>query len=302
MKRIIRLTLFGIISLAIALGSVFSIICYLQAQHLVHPPRIVAGHTPADYGISDFRDVLITTSDGLQLGAWYVPPTRDDGASIIFIHGMGSNRGHFLGRSYLFSEWGYGMLFFDLRNSGTSEGDITTMGLLEALDVEAAFDFLVQQPDVNPDRILIYGHSMGGATAIMAFRRIPQARALIAESAYSSLEDNLRVRINQDFPFPAFVFPQIVVAFSNLLSGENLFDVRPIDDIQQLDGRPVMLVHGTADLTIPIVNSEILFAAASEPKAFWVLEGVRHNSSFGVSVDDYLAGIMPFLEQYLVNE
>ena len=301
-KRILRLLVFAVLSLTIALSVTFGWLCYQQARSLVLPPRSIAAQTPADYSVRNFQDVSITTVDGVRVGAWYVPPTRTDGASIIFIHGHVSNRSHFLARAALFAEQGYGMLFLDLRHHGTSDGDISTMGLLEVRDVQAAFDFLTEQPAVNPDRIAIYGHSMGGATAIMAFRRITQARVLIAESAYSSLEDNLRLRIVQDLPIPAFILPQVIIQFCNILTDENLFDVRPIDDIQHLDGRPVLLVHGTLDNVVPIENSEQLFAAAHEPKAFWRIEGAGHMSSFEVSSEEYEAHIMPFLEQYLVNE
>jgi pimeloyl-ACP methyl ester carboxylesterase len=301
-KRIVRLLVFAVLSLSVALSATFGWLCYQQARLLVLSPRSVATRTPADYGIRNFQDVSITTVDGVRLGAWYAPPTRTDGASIIFIHGHVSNRSHFLARAALFVEQGYGMLFLDLRHHGTSDGDISTMGLLEVQDVEAAFDFLTQQPELNPDRIAIYGHSMGGATAIMAFRRIPQARVLIAESAYSSVEDNLRLRIVQDLPIPAFILPQVIILFCNVLTGENLFDVRPIDDIQHLDGRPVLLVHGRLDNIVPLENSERLFAAAHEPKAFWQIEGAGHMGSFEVSAQVYATSIIPFLEQYLVNE
>jgi uncharacterized protein len=301
MKRVLRLILFGIVSLTIALSATFSIICYQQAWSLVFPAQHAAGNTPADFGVATYQDVTFTTLDGLQLGAWYIAPTRADGATIIFIHGLGGNRGAFLGRAWLFAQSGYGMLLLDLRHSGTSAGEFTTMGLLEALDVQAAFDFLTQQPLVNAERIAIYGHSMGGATAIMAFRDIPQARVLIAEAAYSSLTDNIRERIIRDLPLPPFVFPQIIVGFTNILTGENLFDVRPIDAIQELNGRPVLLVHGTADFNVPFINAERLFAAAHEPKEFWIIDGAGHGASFDVSPDVYEAHIMPFLEQYLVN-
>jgi uncharacterized protein len=298
-KRILRLLVFAILSLTIALSATFSWLCYQQARSLVLPPRSAAAQTPADYGIRNFQDISIISADGVRLGAWYVAPTRTDGASVIFIHGHVSNRSHFLARAGLFAAQGYGMLFLDLRHHGTSDGDFSTMGLLEVRDVQGAFDFLTQQPEVNPDRIAIYGHSMGGATAIMAFRRIPQARVLIAEAAYMTLEDNLRLRIIQDLPLPAFIFPQVIILFCNMLIGENLFDIRPIDDIQHLDGRPVLLVHGTQDTTVPIENSERLFAAASEPKAFWIIEGAGHMSSFEVSSEEYAANIILFLDNYL---
>lgn len=301
MKRFLRLTLFGIVSLTLALSIVFTVICYEQAWYLVLSSPVTPSRTPADYGITNFEDVTITTADGLNLAAWYVPPTRDDGASIIFIHGHVSNRSHYLSRAEIFAKYGYGMLFIEMRHNGTSDGDFTTMGLLEVRDVQAAFDFLIQQPNVNSERIALYGHSMGGATAIMAFRDIPQARVLISEAAYSSLADNIHARIVRDLPLPPLVFPQLVVGFAGILTGEDLFDVRPIDAIQELNGRSVLLIHGTADGVVPFINGERLFAAAHEPKEFWVIDGANHGASFEVSAEEYEARIMPFLEKYLVN-
>jgi uncharacterized protein len=302
MKRFLRLLVFGIVSLTLALSVVFIGICYQQALYLTLPAPVVPSRTPADYSVASYQDVTITTADGLNLVAWYVPPTREDGASIIFIHGHASNRSHYLSRAEIFAEDGYGMLFMELRNNGTSDGEFTTMGLLEAQDVQTAFDFLIQQPSVNTDRIALYGHSMGGATAIMAFRDIPQTRVLISEAAYSSLADNIHARIVRDLPLPPFVFPQMIVGFGGMLTGENLFDVRPIEDIQHLHGRPVLLIHGTNDGVVPFINGERLFAAAHEPKEFWIIEGANHGASFEVSAEEYDAHIIPFLELYLVNE
>jgi uncharacterized protein len=302
MKRFLRLSVFGIVSLTIALSVVFGVICYQQARFLVLASPVVSSRTPADYEIANYRDVTITTADGLNLAAWYIAPTRDDGASIIFIHGHVSNRSHYLSRAEIFAKDGYGMLFMELRNNGTSDGDFTTMGLLEVRDVQAAFDFLAQQPTVNPDRIALYGHSMGGATAIMAFRDIPQARVLISEAAYASLTDNIHARIVRELPLPPFVFPQLIVGFAGMLTGEDLFDVRPIDAIQDLNERPVLLIHGTNDGVVPFINGERLYAAAHEPKEFWIIEDASHGASFNVSAEEYEASIVPFLGQYLINE
>jgi dipeptidyl aminopeptidase/acylaminoacyl peptidase len=302
MKRFLRLLVFGVVSLTLALSVVFIGICYQQAWYLTLPAPVVSSRTPADYSIVNYQDVTITTADGLNLAAWYVPPIREDGASIIFIHGHASNRSHYLSRAEIFAEEGYGMLFMELRNNGTSDGEFTTMGLLGAQDVQAAFDFLIEQSNVNAERIALYGHSMGGATAIMAFRDIPQARVLISEAAYSSLNDNIHARIVRDLPLPPFVFPQLIVGFAGMFTGEDLFDVRPIDAIQELNGRPVLLIHGTNDGVVPFINGERLFAAAQEPKEFWIIDGANHGASFTASPEIYEARIMPFLEQYLVNE
>ena len=132
---------------------------------LVHPARTQPEQTPADYGLQSWEEVSFPTQDGLQLAGWFIPPANDmDGATIIYVHGLGSNRGDLLEQAALLSNQGFGALLFDLRNHGKSQGEITTLGYMESKDVRAAVDYLLSRSDVNPHRIGLVGISMGGAT------------------------------------------------------------------------------------------------------------------------------------------
>jgi pimeloyl-ACP methyl ester carboxylesterase len=143
---------------------------------------------------------------------------------------------------------------------------------------------------------------MGGATAIRAFHRIPQARVLISDAAFSSINDLLRDRIPQDIGVPPLFYPNIIIGFTNNFSQANLYEASPIDAIGELADRPVFLSHGTADRVVPFINGQRLFEAASEPKEFYVVQGAGHTQAYFNNPAAYEAHLMPFLDRYLVNE
>jgi len=228
-------------------------LAYSKALTLVHPLRTLASETPAAYGIPAWEDVRFLTSDNLELRGWFIPPEGAvDGATIIFVHGLGSNREDLLEQAALLHKYGYGVLLFDLRNHGESQGTITTLGYLEAGDVQAAMDHLLSRPDVNPQRIGLMGMSMGGATVLRAAARIPEVRAVVAEAAYTSIEDNLAHGVRALTGLPPFPFAPLVAWFGEMESGLDIRLVRPIDDVGKIAPRPLLLIHGDQDTLVPL--------------------------------------------------
>ena len=152
-----------------------AIFLHSRARRLVAPPRNITHQTPADFGMTNWQDISFTTEDHLQLSGWYVPPQNESGAALIFVHGLGSNRSALLDQAAMLAEAGYGALMFDLRAHGRSQGTRSSWGLAEVADVQAALQFLQNQPEVNAEKIGIIGHSMGGAIAIRAAAQPPKA-------------------------------------------------------------------------------------------------------------------------------
>jgi dipeptidyl aminopeptidase/acylaminoacyl peptidase len=296
MKRIIRLLIFGLLSLFLC--TLFGL-CMVQAVFTVFPHRTTATRTPEDVDITNYENITIKTADGLTLVGWYIPPTRANGASLLLIHGHAGNRGMWLDEARFFADMGYGLLLFDMRHNGESEGRITTMGLREVRDVQVAYDFLRQQPEVNPQRIAIYGGSMGGATAVLVFNSLPDARILMVDASFADYRSLLADNIRKMNLSPLF-FPDIIIIISNIFSGANLYNARPIDAIAQVN-KTVFIMHGSTDWLIPMQHSQRLFAAAHNPKQFMIIEGANHGDVFETDPETYAAHVVPFLDQYLNN-
>ncbi|GIK66827.1 MAG: alpha/beta hydrolase [Chloroflexota bacterium] len=300
-RKFRRLFLAGALFFAVLMSAAILWVCWQVASSLTTDvPRVAIVGSPADFGADNWREVTFTSSDGLQLNGWFIPPNVDsNGETVLLVHGHGGSRLDYMNIAPFLVREGYGLLMFDLRASGTSEGDIVTMGCKEVWDVEAAFDFLTQQPEVNPDRIAIFGHSMGGTSAIRAMVRIPQARVVIASAAYSTFQSTVADGVKQVRPFPAFPIANIIVQMVTWQSDCDLSEVRPIDDIPNISPRAVLLIQGTDDETIRRHNADELFAAARAPKELYVVEGAGHGNIYETDSAEYERRVLEFLSQYL---
>lgn len=134
--------------------------------------------TPSDYG-HPYEEVRFTGGDGMTLRGWWIP--SKNGAAIILLHGYGSNRTQMLSRADILAGEGYGVLLYDLRAHGRSEGEYRTLGWADIRDVPGALEFVRSQPDVAEDKIGILGFSVGGQIALRAAAQFPEIDAVVAE-------------------------------------------------------------------------------------------------------------------------
>ncbi|MCP4542368.1 MAG: alpha/beta fold hydrolase [Chloroflexi bacterium] len=267
---------------------------------MVHPSRILPEQTPADVGIEQWRDVRFESKDGLTLSGWYVE--TQNSATIILVHGIGGNRAQLLDDAALLVANDYGVLLFDLRNSGHSEGDLTTLGYLEALDVGGALDFLSAQPECSAEHVGLLGHSMGGATAILAAARYPQIKAVIAQSTFTSVEDNIGDSLKALTGLPPFPFAPLVAWFGEREADIDMGQISPLDAIGAISPRAVMIVHGELDEVISAQNAPRLYAAAGEPKDLYVIPGAGHGGLPQTQPEEYERHIVGFFDRYLLEE
>ena len=103
------------------------------------PGTAVEDERPSDHGI-DYRDVEFTTDDGVDLSGWYIPSTNR--AAVVLMHGSGSTRSAVLDHAIVLAERGYGVLLFDSRGNGDSDGRAMGLGWYGDLDTAAAVSFL----------------------------------------------------------------------------------------------------------------------------------------------------------------
>ena len=152
-----------------------------QAIAATNVPRTsVASTTPADLNL-DYRDVEFRTNDGVRISGWYIPSSNR--AAVVMMHGAGSTRSSVLDHAVVLARHGYGVLLFDARGHGRSDGRAMDFGWFGDSDVAAAVSFLERQPDVDATRIAAVGMSMGGEEAIGAAAGDGRLRAVVAEGA-----------------------------------------------------------------------------------------------------------------------
>jgi fermentation-respiration switch protein FrsA (DUF1100 family) len=212
---------------------------------------------PAAQVLPGAADVRLTTSDGLTLGAWYVPPTGPDlGFTVLVANGNGGDRSHRTELAAALRAEGLSVLLFDYRGYGGNPGDPSAEGL--ALDVRAAHEYLVGERNVPQDRLVYFGDSLGGAVVAELAREHPPA-ALLLRSPFTELADTA----SEHYPF----LPVRML----------LRDRFPVTEhVARLDV-PTAVVYGTADSIVPPAQSRAVADAATGPVRVVEIQGADHN-------------------------
>ena len=249
----------------------FLFVRFLEQKSLYYPFRSI-DYTPKDIGL-DYKDVNISTDDGIDIHGWFIPAKDPEGV-LLFSHGNGGNISHRLEKLQMLHELNLDILIYDYRGYGLSKGKPSEAGLY--LDAEAMYEYLLNERGYEPDKIVAYGESLGGAVAVELAGRRP-LKCMIIEGSFSSIKDIAR----QYFPFiPTF-----------LLKTE--FDsIKKINSINI----PKLVMHSTDDEVIPFKYGVALYEVAAEPKKFVVLKG-GHNDSFLISKEEYVFEIKTFLSE-----
>jgi fermentation-respiration switch protein FrsA (DUF1100 family) len=284
----VRLVLVALVLSLLATGAMVVWGSYRQATDYLHPARSTAsGDFLRANGIA-FQDIELVTEDGIKLSAWYTPP--QNGTVILVAHGYGLHR---MEDFYtLFASHGFGVIAWDFRAHGTSGGDFSSLGYYETLDAKSALDFALAQPGV--EHIGAWGGSMGAVTMIRASTRYPEIEALVADSPFVTLKDEMDLRV----PFP--VIRSLIQFFAERESGIRLEQVSPLADISKISPRPVFIIQGMSDGMVPLNSAQRLYDAAGEPRQLWIEPGVPHLSMYTYHEGEYTERVIGFFNKYLL--
>jgi fermentation-respiration switch protein FrsA (DUF1100 family) len=222
---------------------------------------------PSSY--QDTREILkLTTADQIQLSAVYLPNPAST-YTILYIHGNAEDLGDIQPVLQQLQTIGFSVFAYDYRGYGTSQGKPSERNAYR--DVDTAYEYLTQKLGVLPERIVVYGRSVGAGSAVDLAARKPVA-GLIMESAFTTA---FRVVV----PIPILPFDKF----------------RNIDKIKRVNC-PVLVMHGRVDEVVPFQHGQRLFAAASEPKlALWV-DDASHNDFMWMAGERYGKTLQEFVE------
>jgi uncharacterized protein len=249
------------------------------------------GPPPADLPA---RSIEFHNAAGNLLRGWFVAGEPGD-PGVLLMHGSHETRRAMLGRARFLHRHGYSVLLFDFHPYGESEGDRTTFGYTEAGDAAAAVALLRSLVPAVP--IGAVGFSLGGAASLLGPQPLP-VDALVLEAVYPDIEDavanRLRLRLGAIGPW----FTPLLTLQVHPRWGVRLDQLRPIDAIKRVHA-PVFIIAGSDDPRTTLAESKRLFAAAPEPKEFWVVPGAAHVNFERFAPRDYQAHLLAFLDRYL---
>ncbi|NBX47924.1 MAG: alpha/beta fold hydrolase, partial [Chloroflexi bacterium] len=169
------------------------------------------------------------------------------GPIVVTLHGFGNNRHEFEDFVPWLSNAGYGVLLFDFRAHGESDGSFTTVvGDNEVADGAAAIAFLKHRygPDV---RLALIGISMGGAVALRLGGTDPCIRAVVTDCAFATMSRVLDFAFDVWIKLPPSIFRMPVTLCGEVLTGVNIIQLRPVDDVPKIGRRPFLVIHNTGD-------------------------------------------------------
>jgi uncharacterized protein len=284
-RRYVRRLVIGILGLVVLFELALPFASAYVSTHIsrigVPAPALGAAH----------EDVTLTTIDGLHLDGWYVP--SKNGAAVIVFPGRKTPQDH----ARMLVRHGYGVLLFDRRGEGQSEGDPNTFGWGGARDIHAAVDYLQHRPDVEPGRIGGLGLSVGGEMMLEAAAENPDLAAVVTEGAGNrSLKERLVHLDGRDLlrGLHQLVVNEVGLSiFSNSQPPPSLVDVVP-----DIAPRPVFLIWapdgGTSETMSPLYHRLIGSSAT-----IWSLPEVEHLKGFQTYPEEYERRVVGFFDHAL---
>ena len=295
-KKFFRLAAVALVGLTVILLLANLALSHLYVKALTQSGCPDSQRQPEHFGLPEVDDVSFTTSDGVALSGWYLPGSN--GATIILLGGKGT-RGWMLPEGEILARHGYGLLLFDWRGCGNSQKSIHTLGYREALDVAAAADFLSEQADTS--QIGALGFSMGGAAAIRGAALHPGIGAVVAMGNYHDLEAEI-FGAGDEHPLLTFILEhQIAWLFQRQTGVDFAQEPEPIDLIQDLSPRPVLLIYGEDEEALPPASGLFLYQAAGEPKELWILPHVGHGGYLQAEPKEFERRVVSFFDTALLH-
>jgi fermentation-respiration switch protein FrsA (DUF1100 family) len=241
--------------------------CNMIEGMFFYPDRVQYTR-PADYGLA-YEDVALATADGVKLHAWWLPAQGAAAGTVLHLHGNAANVSNHLPLAAWLPRAGFNVLMLDYRGFGRSEGRPTLDGVLE--DARAALAHLRSRRDVDATKLIVFGQSLGGATALRLLAEdAAGVRLAVIDSAFASYRG-----IARDAALQSIVLAPFLPLALPLLPGA---DKDPVTALARIDV-PLIFVHGRADRVIPFKHSEQLLAAAQEPKRLIAVERAQHMES-----------------------
>lgn len=271
--------------LAVFCGIVYGAICIyfwaMQGDKIFEPSALIQS-TPDRVGLR-YEALSIASGSGDERGelsAWWIPAKQNKAPTLLYLHGNYRNISHNLEHAARLHSMGYNVLLVDYRGFGKSSGGRPSEKKVYE-DAAAAWDYLVQQRQLLPQQIFIYGHSLGGAIAVETALHHGDAAGLVVESSFTSM----RAMGEMNYAY-------LPIA---MLLNQRFDSLSKIGQVRV----PVLVLHGTWDARIPARMGQELYAQAAQPKFIKLIEGGEHSNSSGIASVEYRVALTDFTRRFV---
>lgn len=268
------------VMLTVLIAAVVGYVClcvlvYALQTKVIFPGGQMSERTPSMPPFKwKYEDVLLDVGTE-KTNAWFMPVENARGV-VLFSHGNSGALSNWLDAIIPFRDLGFSVLLYDYGGYGKSTGRASEQRCYA--DIRAMWKYLTETRGIAPDKILLFGRSLGGGvTAQLASEVKPGA--VILESTFTSIGNLAR----EKFP----MLPMQLLIWNRFDSSSKMARIHA----------PVMVVHSVDDTLIPYRFGRALFDHANEPKRFLEIRG-DHNDGVIVSEEIYRKGLEDFTAEY----
>lgn len=266
-----------VVGLLAAVGTGLKVASRQVRRRYGRPPR----RPPTGPPPAEAADVTILTADGARLRGWLRhPPTRSPGGTdpagpaAVVVHGWGGSARDMLPVSEPLLAEGLHVLLLDARGHGRSDGaDIVSMPAI-AEDVRTAVAWLRTQPQVDPSRVVLVGHSVGAGACLFVAAGDPRIAAVVSLASMADPRSFMSDRLRGRLPGP---LTALALRYVEHAIGHRFTEFAPVHTIGRFHA-PVLLLHGQQDTTVPVSDAYRLRARAPERSTLVILPDADHTS------------------------
>jgi uncharacterized protein len=275
-------------------------IAWVVSEQVMHPrPRVE--DNDLDTMPLPAQAMAFASRDGTQLSGWFIPAPGAvrPAPGVVLSHGWARSRCELLPHAEFLHRAGYAVLMFDYRYRGSSEGDSITMGVEERGDLRAAIDTLAARPEVDASRIGVLGMSMGGVIAIVVGAQDERVRTIVAECPFAAHDTIFSRSLRHYAKVPMSGFAPFVRWMLERRCGSSLRDVEPVRFVGDFAPRTLFIIGDENDAVVGVEDSERLFAAAREPKRWWLIANADHARGWQFAGSEYERRVVSFFDETL---
>jgi uncharacterized protein len=309
--RSMQLLPVGIVAALAVMVALFFVSIWLESRALTNPggyrqpdpAQFAFDETPTTAADLAYEDVAFDVPNGETVRGWLVPAPQDaKDIAVVALHGRSGDRRGQLGHLSMLNNLGAGVLLIDMRENGLSDGENRGMalGIREAEDAVAAAQELRAR---GYEKVVLFGCSLGGATAILAAAQDPTIDAVIAESAIARFEDFVAEGADRRFGMIGISARWATAWWAGLVVDHTRRRIQlasyaaPADVIESIAPRPVLLIHGGKDRWVAETHAQELKEKGGPSVDYWLIAEAGHCDGGAFANDEYRARVAALIEQ-----
>lgn len=250
---------------------------------------------PVDVGCAKYyKQESITGFDGILLNGYYAYSTQNN-PWVICIHGYGGKATGMVEYTEMFRNLGMNVLTVDLRGHGDSQGNYYTLGVRDSDDVILWTDWL--KKSFKDDKIILFGISMGGATALMAAAKKSELFSIVISDSAPSDFNRMFMRIlKHRMGLVAHLFMPMLYLYTRVFAGYSLADASAGEYVSQIS-IPTLYIHGQSDGLVSLEMMTELYEKSTCQKERFVMQGAEHTGAIKTDKGLYLRKVSDFIQR-----